>query len=227
MKNNIPINISGIYLITCLKNNKKYVGASVNARNRASQHFNKQCMENYKHLELQKDVLKFGKNSFKVELLEEVSQDDLLKYEQKWFDKIKPEYNLVRPCENMLIHPLVRERALNSPKNKQAITKRRKLYNTPGYQKFFKTFRKDMKPVDIIKDNEVIKTCVSIRSTGRWLDENTNFKSKNKASKVKAVCDGERKTAFGYKFKYSDKSVETILGGSRYSIDTNIEAVSS
>ena len=33
---------------------------------------------------------------------------------------------------------------------------------------------------------------ISLQEASRYITENTNFKGKNKTSKIKAVCDGER-----------------------------------
>lgn len=44
-----------------------------------------------------------------------------------------------------------------------------------------------------------------------------------KECRIKAVCDGERPTAYGYKFKYI-QSVTTMAKASTQSIDTAVEA---
>lgn len=49
---------------------------------------------------------------------------------------------------------------------------------------------------------------ITLGEAGRWIKENTKYKSKNPVSKIKAVCDGERPTAFGYKWRYK-KGQET------------------
>ena len=36
-----------------------------------------------------------------------------------------------------------------------------------------------------------------------YITENTNYKGKNKTSKIKAVCDGERTSAYGYQWEYN------------------------
>ncbi|MPN37003.1 hypothetical protein SDC9_184515 [bioreactor metagenome] len=59
-----------------------------------------------------------------------------------------------------------------------------------------------MRPVKQIKDNEIVNESESLSDAGRWVVNNTNFKSKNPTSKIKAVCDGERKSAFGYTWSY-------------------------
>lgn len=207
-KYNMPINVSGVYLITCKANNKKYVGASVDVYRRCCNHMNRDS-KLYPHRDFYKDVLKHGHIGFTFELLEQCDREDLLANEQKWFDRIKPEYNLIRPCEcgfeNEHVKKIAKERS-NSP---EAIIKRKDLYNTPEYLELFRHIHPNMRKVNMYKDGVLVGEFVSIRAAARWLDENTKYKAKNKASKVKAVCDGERKNAFGYQFRYSDESVET------------------
>lgn len=60
----------GLYTITCLKNNKIYIGQSSNVLSRLGRHADN--LENNRHdcLELQKDFNKFGKIFFKFESLE-------------------------------------------------------------------------------------------------------------------------------------------------------------
>lgn len=60
----------GLYKITCLKNNKIYIGQSSNVLSRLGRHVD--SLENNRHdcFELQQDFIKFGKNHFVLEALE-------------------------------------------------------------------------------------------------------------------------------------------------------------
>jgi group I intron endonuclease len=60
----------GLYKITCLKNNKIYIGESSNVLSRLGKHV--YALENNQHdcIELQNDFNKFGKIVFKFEALE-------------------------------------------------------------------------------------------------------------------------------------------------------------
>lgn len=59
----------GLYKITCLKNNKIYIGQSSNILSRLGRHVDN--LENTRHdcIELQKDFNQFGKQFFKFESL--------------------------------------------------------------------------------------------------------------------------------------------------------------
>lgn len=87
----------GLYKITCLKNNKIYIGESSNVLSRLGKHVS--TLENNKHdcIELQKDFNKFGKEFFKFEALElnnNYLNENLRKLKEKQYIKqIKNSYN--------------------------------------------------------------------------------------------------------------------------------------
>ena len=201
----------GVYLIENKLNGKRYVGSSVDVRARILQHFTPSCYELYPTSEFYKDIKKLGNEAFSYELLEITTKENKIKREQYWFDKLNPEYNFIRPRENNFEDPKIIKKAQKRSNSKEAIERRKRLYNTPEYKELFKKCHPNMKSVDMYKNDELIKTFQSIRETARWLDENTEYTGINKFSKVKAVCDRERPTAYGYTFEYSNKSVETNL----------------
>lgn len=220
MKYGIEQHITGVYMITNMKNNKRYVGASLNVSARFSNHMNRDSRRY--DSEFYRDIRNGKFKDFKFEVLEECSADELIKREQYYYDLLKPEYNRYRPCENMFLVPEIRNLGIKNSNTPELVAKRKKKYNTLKYKKMFREMHTErMRPVRMSNGFKFM----SIRSCARWLDKNTNYKSKNKASKVKAVCDGERNSAFGYKYEYINEGVETIPKGSTSVIDTQTEAV--
>ena len=220
-KFHIPKNTIGVYVIKCKINNKRYVGASVEVSGRLSQHFANRTCEKYKHLDLYSDILEYGFENFEFGLLSECSREGLLNEEQKYYDLLNPEYNIVRPCENMFKNSEVTKRASNASNDENHVEARKIKYNSTQYVEMFRTIHVDkMKPVEILKDGIVVKRCISLQEASRWITENTKYVGKNKTIKIKMVCDGERKNAYGYNFRYSTKSVTTIPKGSTVTIDT-------
>ena len=211
-KYGIKPNVTGVYMITNVHNRKRYIGASVNIASRMSNHMNRDARRYLNH-PFYIDVREYGIDSFRFDVLKECEKDYLLHWEQYYYDILKPEYNLVRPAEHNFIYDNVVKKAIRNSQSDTVLERRRKLYNTDIYLKKFRTMHTDrMKSVEMFDiHGKFIKTFISIRECARWLNDNTDYKGINKASKVKAVCDGERNTAYGYKFKYSSKSVETIL----------------
>ena len=79
-------------------------------------------------------------------------------------------------------------------------------YSTQEYKTKFKEInRYKFVPVDMFDlDGNYIMSFECVRDAHRWLDENTNFKAKNKSSKILENCKGTRRTCFGYIFKYKN-----------------------
>lgn len=87
---NIP-SFPGIYKILNTKNNKYYIGSSVNLKNRLSSH--KRALEDnsHKNKRLQRDWNKYGSNNFKIEILmycdrNILYENDLFYFEQRAID---------------------------------------------------------------------------------------------------------------------------------------------
>lgn len=78
--------VSGIYAIKCKKNNKMYVGSSVNIASRFRKHKADLLKNKHHSLYLQRAWNKYGKESFIFETIEEVPKDELLDVEQMYLD---------------------------------------------------------------------------------------------------------------------------------------------
>jgi group I intron endonuclease len=89
----IPHHICGIYCITSLDTGKQYVGRSSDLKTRLRMH----RYDSVKHPEyspqLYADMRTYGIERFKVELLEECTEDDLASRERYWLDALGTEYD--------------------------------------------------------------------------------------------------------------------------------------
>lgn len=74
---------SGIYCITCKKNNLKYIGSSKEMRNRIAKHFSNLRTNKHPNRHLQADYNKYGLDGFTITILEETNED-LLKKEKQY-----------------------------------------------------------------------------------------------------------------------------------------------
>lgn len=197
---------TGVYLITNKLNGRRYVGSSVDISARLSTHFKRDC-EKYKHNSLYSDILIYGLDGFNFEVLEECNRNELIEREQFYYDKLKPEYNIVRPDFCNFNNDEVRKRRLNACRTDDFRKMKSEQYKQEKYRKLFSDIQNKRKiKVSMYKESVFIMDFESLSECQRWLDENTNFKSKNKVSKIKSVCDGERKSAYGYIFKYKKTS---------------------
>lgn len=82
--------LCGIYKITCLENNKIYIGSSNNIYKRWREHKNQ--LNNNKHcnIYLQNEWNLFGSNKFKFEIICTCNEKDRFMLEQDYLDKYLP-----------------------------------------------------------------------------------------------------------------------------------------
>lgn len=89
--------MQGIYKIENLINGKCYVGQSIHIKTRWREH--KSSHLNYP---LYKAFRKYGIENFHFSVLEIVKEkDDLTPRELYWYEKLKPEYNNMKPAEDL------------------------------------------------------------------------------------------------------------------------------
>lgn len=90
--------ISGIYKITNIKNNKKYIGSAINIDNRWYHHKKSLSNGNHHSIKLQRAYNKYGSDCFCFETIEECNKEILIIREQYYinlFDSYKKGYNSV------------------------------------------------------------------------------------------------------------------------------------
>ena len=86
----------GVYKIVNIENNKVYVGSSINLKSRKYQHFWNLEKANHPNIHMQRAYSKYGKDSFKWEIIEYVEfnedkailKNNLLEREQYWMDEL-------------------------------------------------------------------------------------------------------------------------------------------
>lgn len=87
---------SGIYVICCLVNRKRYIGSSGALKNRKKSHWH--ALERNKHHNpiLQAAWNKHGAVNFSYEVVERCALSALLEREQWWIDNDNPEFNVLK-----------------------------------------------------------------------------------------------------------------------------------
>lgn len=87
---------AGVYRWTNKVNGKTYIGSTVDLTKRFYNYFSvKQLKEGSgKDMAISKALLKYTHSKFKVEIFEYCDRSDLIKREQYYLDRFKPEYNL-------------------------------------------------------------------------------------------------------------------------------------
>lgn len=89
--------VCGVYLITCTKNKKRYVGSSLDIRSRWNKHKQQLRIGEHHNRHLQFSWNKYGERYFKLSVLEVTKPGIRISREIEWFDKIDPEFNAMRP----------------------------------------------------------------------------------------------------------------------------------
>lgn len=88
------LNRSGIYKITCTANGRFYIGSAVNFKARWAIHTHGISKGTHHSRHLQRAWSKYGEEAFKFEVLMVCEKADLLMYEQRAIDVLKPEFNM-------------------------------------------------------------------------------------------------------------------------------------
>lgn len=89
-----PLNLPGVYIIVNTVSGGIYIGSSVNVRRRWNEHRSSFRKDSNSCVILQSAWNKYGEESFVFAVLQYVdSKDDLHVEEQRYIDKLKPEYN--------------------------------------------------------------------------------------------------------------------------------------
>lgn len=93
---------SGIYKITNIKNNKIYIGSSVNIATRITRHKVDLKRNMHPNTHLQRSFNKNTENTFVYEVIEYCDADRLLSLEQRYIDELNPEYNMCKQARSVL-----------------------------------------------------------------------------------------------------------------------------
>jgi len=97
---------AGIYVFTNKCNNKRYIGSAIDLNKRISRYYQNYYLNNErnKNILIIKAIKKYGISNFFISILEYTNNNrlNLIKREQCWIDKIKPEYNILQKAYNSL-----------------------------------------------------------------------------------------------------------------------------
>jgi group I intron endonuclease len=87
---------SGIYMLTNKINNKIYIGQSIDISNRFKNYFNLSYIKSKNNLIICRSLIKYGYYNFSLTILEYCNKSDLLAREQYYFEKLNPQYNILK-----------------------------------------------------------------------------------------------------------------------------------
>jgi group I intron endonuclease len=87
---------SGIYMLTNKIAKKIYIGQSKDLSNRFKNYLNLSYLKSQPSLTINRALVKYGYSNFSLTILEYCEISELLTREQFYFDKLKPQYNILK-----------------------------------------------------------------------------------------------------------------------------------
>jgi len=217
----------GVYKITNKINGKMYIGGSTNVESRRIDHFKPYRINKLKHLPLYEAMIKFGRENFEFEILEEVTKEELENKEEYYINK----YNAVDDGYNVISTALTMHDEEFSKANADRLREQNlKNWQDPEYREHItnssREYQKTVpyeKRLNAIKGlnkytNSIKKKVYQYDKQGNFIAEYDGVREAERAlnlpnDSVGKVCRGvkNRKTAGGFVWKYAqEKSVETI-----------------
>ncbi len=193
--------VCGVYLITNTTNGKRYVGASVDVGARINQHFGRACRLYKDKLDFYHDISTTNRDLFTYELLEKCDPENKIEREYFWWETLKPEYNVMPPTDKPLLNKTVRERAVRGTLNPENQEKLNRIKQTPEYRRrLHDAQRYKMRSCHGVSECEETPHFSCISDAAQWICDRTGKKRITVVNKIKAVLDGERLTAYGYRW---------------------------
>lgn len=209
--------IAGIYKIEQISNKKVYIGSSNNIKRRCHRHMTDLRCNRHDNKYLQNAFNKYGKNDFKIEMLEKCPNDMLQEREQYYIDKFESYnecngFNLLKNAyssKGKIVSQETKEKLKKFSNSEKEIYSRRKRmiekWKDPSYRDFQLNERKERSKNEeyINKRNnsfssEEYKNKRSDIAKKMWKNEN----SRNKLLKERrSRCDDE-----DYKKKLSESA---------------------
>jgi len=201
-------NVSGIYVISNLIDDRVYVGSAVSLAHRKGTHYFQ--LKNNKHCNshLQNFVNKYGLEKLRFNIVELCDKEDLIKREQFWFTKFEYKFNIALFAGSTLGR-------VYSEATKNKISNSLKNAGLKGIQKSEETKNAMRKPKSDKHKENIKKAQKAVIKTVYQYDLEMNlintFESISLASKslnidrqqISANCNNRQKSCKGYNFKFN------------------------
>jgi predicted GIY-YIG superfamily endonuclease len=191
-----------VYKIENIIDGKFYIGSTINYKRRCKGHIYKLNKNKHKNPRLQNAWNKYGKDNFKISIIEEV-ETNILEREQFYID-------LYKPYDRLIGYNILKDVGftwLDSNHSKKTINKIRKSKignKNPMYGK-----GKSIDQLD--KDGNYIRTFISVPEAAKYLNLKTKIvKKKNRANRkiyithdIRNCLNNKTMFAHGFKWVYS------------------------
>lgn len=187
-------NVSGVYSITNILNNHRYIGSSNNIKTRLYIHFNKLKYNKHYNNHLQSAYNKYGYNNFVFQILElcDPIRDTLFYIEQKYLD-LNPEYNILNIAGSFkdYKHTIITKNKFSKDRKGVKFTEEHKNNLSKSL------YRKGVKSViQYDLDNNFLREHKSI------IDAEIYLNIPNSRKGISSCCKGNRLKSYGYIWKF-------------------------
>lgn len=182
----------GIYKIFNMLDNKFYIGSSkICIYKRYKRHLWDLRNNNHHSKYLQNAFNKYGEENFKIELLEEYNETDILKKEQHYLDTLKPHYNICKVAGNCTGRFVSEETKKKISKSLKGISNKH-LFTKENIEKRAETIRKYILQYDL--EGNFIKEWKGINVAAKKLKINQ--------ANISACLIGRYNKTHNFIFKY-------------------------
>jgi group I intron endonuclease len=202
------INKSGIYMLTNKLTNDIYIGQSIDISKRFKKYFTPSYIISKKSFRISRALIKYGYSNFSLTILEYCNKSDLLIREQYYFDKLNPEYNILkiagssRYYKHLEITKAKISKSLKGVyiKNKSALFGRRHTEETKELMSLKKVGKNN--PLYAKTHSEETKNLMRQKALGRKHYSDTKIKMSTKRGNpvnIYEKCSSEGFKLIGYK----------------------------
>ena len=213
-----------IYLLRNIINGKVYVGKTLkDPEKRLKEHLSDRLKPSEQHRPLYKAMNKYGPESFILEIVEECQAEEAADKEIYWiayYNSYHYGYNATKGGDGKMYinHAKILDLFDNTKMTQKEIAKEcgccvdtvrevvgnnrenvdwsKRLINNPSVSKNLLTHPK---PVICLETGTIFHSTIA---AGNWLTEIGKSPNNNSHNKVSAVCNGKRKQAYGYHWRY-------------------------
>lgn len=216
-----------VYCLTNIANGMQYVGATTKTiEQRMRMHVHDSNKENWKNSRLYSAIHEYGFDLFRIEILEECSDDILYNREKYWIEALDTRnrgYNICaggagtpRYDHNHIAMLLRQNKSTREIKEMLGccedvvrITAQRHgiRIHQPDYCLVSRMHMKKVAVDQYDLSGNYLRSFDSYSDAAKWLNENGYCKESDRGgarTKISQVCSGERRTAYKFIWKYGD-----------------------
>lgn len=193
---------SGVYAIVCIKTNKMYIGSTKNISRRVSKHFSELHLNRHTNKMLQNDYNTFGYENFKIVCLEQCNNEILIDRERYY----QIFYGLNQIYNEKISHYWCSEEYSKSKAKSDKSSHKTEEYRTK--MSLLRSHRIEQYLIKIDSDGNESFVSIKIYNTMKELLDSTSFKR----SVICSACNGWKKKAYGFKWRYLDENGNQTFG---------------